>query len=422
MDSLPPAMGITDVPLRRPPGAGAAPARWVYVDSARSHEIHAGLRQGSSLEFFVREIAHGLDDPEAAYESAFPVDGAWEARFHQLALEERLSLLGTYYRHTHGSKGWGAVARSPPGKTLDLAPLDADVQRGAVELHYYGTRADARSVLLVSILRDTPKGRRHRLARLEFDFPEVEKGDCLLLHPGLPQPVYRSLLAHHHLDLTARGMQKLVVVNRHLPSNARWFERLETCLTGALARIEAGRFGKGQLRPRPLPRLEGGPRRALGGAPSRLAPPPGPAAGGSGGGSGGSGTDPDAIASAFSGAPGYEIEDPFPAAPVPSPSGPPQPTIEEVQTDLMTALTNPRLLALHGRFLTTQEQAECQRGGELAIRQVIKGKRVHCDPAQQHLLSLVEASLLTRHALSSHGRIRADPMMVDLLRRSLIYL
>lgn len=96
--------------------------------------------------------------------------------------------------------------------------------------------------------------------------------------------------------------------------------------------------------------------------------------------------------------------------------------IDPVYTDFVRALTDPRMIELQARYLTHEEEAEALAGGEVAIRRLVTRKRERAPRAEQHMLTLVEASLLARDQLRPGQRARVDPEVAALVRRFAYYL
>ena len=96
--------------------------------------------------------------------------------------------------------------------------------------------------------------------------------------------------------------------------------------------------------------------------------------------------------------------------------------VDDLYTDYLGALTDPRLLALQARFLTPEEQDAALAGGAPAIGKLISAKRAAALPDDQHRLTLLEASLLARHQLRPGSRARVDPEVSALVRRFAYYL
>lgn len=107
--------------------------------------------------------------------------------------------------------------------------------------------------------------------------------------------------------------------------------------------------------------------------------------------------------------------DPSPR-PAPAASAPER---ERPRTDYATALADPRLRAVHARFLKPGEEEALVAGGEPAIRRAVAAKRRTAAHVDQHRLSALEASLLARHALRTGSTVppEADRILgrLDLL-------
>lgn len=102
----------------------------------------------------------------------------------------------------------------------------------------------------------------------------------------------------------------------------------------------------------------------------------------------------------------------------PEPDPEEAPSLQEAETapmDYAAALSDPRLLALHRRFLRAGEEESLLSGGMPAIRRAIAAKRRAVAHSDQHRLSALEASLLARHALQAKTSV--DPEATRILRR-----
>lgn len=95
--------------------------------------------------------------------------------------------------------------------------------------------------------------------------------------------------------------------------------------------------------------------------------------------------------------------------------------VDPVYTDYVKWLRDPRVAAIHARFLTPEEEAGLLAGGEAFIRQAIARKRANALAKDQVLLSVLEASLLARDALRT-GNHKVDPEVAALVRRFAYYL
>lgn len=96
--------------------------------------------------------------------------------------------------------------------------------------------------------------------------------------------------------------------------------------------------------------------------------------------------------------------------------------VDAVYTDYLANLNDPRVIALHARFLSPEEERAALEGGEAAIRRLIVEKRKACAlPRDNLLLTLLEASLLAREGLAA-AQPRVDPEVSALVRRFASYL
>lgn len=99
---------------------------------------------------------------------------------------------------------------------------------------------------------------------------------------------------------------------------------------------------------------------------------------------------------------------------------PDAPERDDALTDYHRLLLDPRLAAVHRRFLPRDEEARLLMGQEVDIHRWVAAKRRTTDHASQHLLSLLEASLLARLGLK-HGT-HVDANVARQLRRLAYYL
>lgn len=367
---------------------------WAYVDERRTHEVRAGVRRGPPLAFVVRERALGSRDPAEAYEETHVLAEPWEWRMHQMALEARLALLGRYFRATAAQQGWQPLAAPPPGRALDLAPLQlGDGVR--FEFHHYAAPGAPHAVTLVGIPQP---GERMGLARLDYQYPDVHGGNLSVVHPKLPLPVYRSVLAGLHLELLDLGERKVGRDDGSIAGDERGWAALQACLDAILERLSQGRLGKPGEAPR-----EAGPFLA---SLSRLEQ-----------------LDLQRrVADASTRARSFETQDEIGlehATSVAARKG--EVLIDDVSSDVLEALGHPRLAALLARFLAPGEGDRLVEDTSRAIRDAMKKKRAAARADEQHLLSIVEAALLVRNALAKRGT-RLDKETLDTLRHAPAYL
>ena len=89
---------------------------------------------------------------------------------------------------------------------------------------------------------------------------------------------------------------------------------------------------------------------------------------------------------------------------------------EEEFQELLVRLSDPRLLALHHRFLAADEEDHLLAAGPLAIRKAIAAKRDEAEHTQQHLLTILEASLLAREKQRCGTLVPGEPEVRALTR------
>lgn len=369
------------------------PLSWAYADDRRTHRIETELQRGRTLEFVIQERALDRDDPEEVYVERHALVDAWEARVHQLALETRLALLGTYYKSA--GVGWHPV-RAPVGHALDLEPLDLKAEGEVVEFHHYQARDSRHAVTLVGVHEELPRGKRALLARLDYSFPDVDGGNLQLVHPRLPPVVFRSALASQHLELRELGFAKLGKGDNG-PMDARSWSALRAVLETILTRLVEGRLGK--------PGTEGGPGGGRVDALSAL----------------------EAIAvarrsrnAASARERSFDVEDEIGPNNAPVEGKKPAAMMEELPADIVKAMNDPRLVALHARYLQPGEDARLIEEGDLAILRAMRARRETVEPTERHLVSLLEASLLLRRSLIK--RTPLEPEVITRVRHAGAYL
>jgi hypothetical protein len=348
---------------------------WRYVDEGRTHDVQAWVeKEDLHLRYVVHEAQLGNEDPHDAHTDKHPIGSPWEATVHQADLEARLALLGKYVAHDSARPGWAPLRPTLAGKSLDLEPLRIPERPPAIEFHHYQRLDALRAVTLLGVAQDMPAGKRHLLARLDYRFPEVEGGNLRVIHPRLPAPLYRSLLAQQHLELHALNFRK---TGEGIRADPQGWAALRATLDAILSRLLEG-ASKDPYKRRP--EMDATQRALL------------------------------AAAGASKGPRTYEVEDEN-AGPSSVVKGPkPKAMIDELDPGIMDALQNPKLLALHARWLAPGEGESLQRDGELAIRAAVNKLRPTVAPHEQHLLSLLEASLLVRAALTNRVRIDTETL------------
>jgi len=341
---MPPAAAPPPTP-QPAPSPQTAQVRWLYVDDKRSHEVSAGFRQEPRGEFFVQERASA--DPSRVVESTYPMREAWEARLHHLELESRLAMLGAYWRWDVTTNGPWTRVRSL-GAATDLRPVQDKLVEGDLRFYHFHHRVTAEEAIVIEIPREAGHA---MVARLDFKWPDAEAGAIRILAGDAPTPLVRSLVAREHLDLQARGHEKLVFTQDFLRAHSVGWRRdtLEAYQT-LVKRLAEGRLEK------------------------------------------------------------------------PTPGEKPKVVVDSSYTDFVRALSDKRVLALHGRFLVPGEEDELIRLGDEAIKQAIAKKRHGATEQDQILLNVLEASLLARSGLRPGQRAQVDPEIAARIRRFAYYL
>lgn len=90
-------------------------------------------------------------------------------------------------------------------------------------------------------------------------------------------------------------------------------------------------------------------------------------------------------------------------------------------SEFLHVLNDPRLHALHRRFLTPAEEEALVASNGPAIRRAVAQRRARATHQEQHLLTILEASLLARERIR-HKRFRCTDPEVAALRRLAFYL
>lgn len=88
----------------------------------------------------------------------------------------------------------------------------------------------------------------------------------------------------------------------------------------------------------------------------------------------------------------------------------------DVYAEFLLRIHDPRLLALHRRFLGAGEEDALLEAGPVIIRKAIQHKRLEVDHREQHLLTILEASLLAREKMRGRKLTRHDPEVRALTR------
>jgi hypothetical protein len=366
------------------------PTTWAYVDDRRTHEVRVALERGRTLDLVIRESAFGGAPRDEVYVERHTLAEPWEQKVHLLALETRLAQLGRYYKAAPG--GWVAVRPATGPKTIELAALDLGEAQGTIEFHHFqeGTHA----VSLVGVHQDTPRGKRSLLVRVDYEFPRTDGGNLQIVHAKLPAVLYKSALASLHLELAELRFRKLRPEEAHLGDPRSW-AALRAALDGILARLANERHLDGFTDPvgrpldaRQLVAIQHAARAAKGAASSRART--------------------------------YDLDDEIGPGLAAVEGKKPEVMIEALPPDVFGALQEPRLVALHHRFLTPARETELFGRGERAIHIAMRELRGATRPDEQHLVSLLEASLLLRYAMQK--RLPVDPDVIKRVVHARAYL
>lgn len=368
------------------------PVAWSYVDDRRTHRVDTTLRRGRTFEYVIEERALDSKDPDEVYVERHALVDPWESRVHQLTLEARLAMLGSYRKSAGVS--WTPL-RAPVGRTLDLEPLALDEDDRVVDFHHYQAKEGRHAVTLVGVHEVLPRGKRALLARLDYSFPDVGGGNLQLIHPRLPPVVYRSALASQHVELREMGFEKLRR-DSSLAMDTRSWTALRAVLETILTRLLEGRLGNQEDA-----HAKTGSHDAL------------------------SALEALALARRTKNAANvvtrtFAVEDEMGPNNAPVEAKKPTIQMEDLGDDVLKAMNQPRLLALHQRFLPPGEDKRLIEEGELAILRAMRAKREEVPPHERHLVSLLEASLLLRRALIK--RTRVDGEVINRVRHAAAYL
>ena len=337
----------TPIPAPHPPGM--TPARWHYVDEARTHEIHAGLRMAPTLQFVIKESAFRSGEPGETLETIINLEAHWEAALELETLEKRLLSLGRYWRWDTMKPGWQLCRGDWLTSRASPRPVSPGVYKGAAQIHLFHTKL-GKDVVFVGLRQTLPQGERYLIARADFQFPNSQDGLLVVVHEHLPAVLYRSLLAREEIALGHKGATKVQEPGQFaFIYGKQWHQETHVVIDAILTRMANGELGEGRKEKTTRP-------------------------------------------------------------------------IDPLYTDFQRALTDPRLIALHARFFDPDEEKAVLDGGEIAIKASVVKKRPAVPAQDQHLLSIVEASLLARDGLRAGRRAHVDEEVSALVRRFANYL
>lgn len=215
-----------------------APRHWVYVDAARSHELHAqAVLQGPDGVLVTTEFPAGSRDPAEMVRAQTRVRGEEELLALLRDLEERLANAGRYYRTDVPAMRWTPLP--PPSKPLDLRAHETRIPGtgASMRIHHFHAENGEQDRLLISMPRPGMSG-RHVLAQMTFEYPRVDAGELEVLHARLAPPVLASVVAKEHVEAPRRGFRKLIDARDYAAAfGAKWADRATAMLRTATARL-----------------------------------------------------------------------------------------------------------------------------------------------------------------------------------------
>lgn len=193
------------------PVARVAPRHWVYLDEARTHEVHAEVEPGADEDRLVTtEFPAGSRDPAEAVQSSRRVTAEAEVQLFLHELETRLRLSGKYFRADAADMRWTPLGPPAAGTSVDLRAIELPIPGSDQKMAFHHFHAATEDRLLISMPRLDVDTSRHALAELTFRFPRVEAGDLRILHTRLSSATLRSAIVEEHLVLPRRGYTKLL--------------------------------------------------------------------------------------------------------------------------------------------------------------------------------------------------------------------
>jgi hypothetical protein len=243
--AAPSARSPPAVPAPAAPPPGLVIARWMYVDEAHTHEVHAGLRPGPHPAFVVKESAFHNENADEVIEQASPMESPWEAQLFHWQLECRLALMGVkYWRHDTREPGWRVLVAPQGIPQIDTREVAVSPYHGRVIFHHFHNRKLGDDKVLVAIPDDSTTGRRYLVALASFRFPNGADADIQLLHAHLPESPTKSLIMREHMALKEKNYEKLVWGQDFmLAHGGAWSRETGQVYAQLLQRISEGTFG-----------------------------------------------------------------------------------------------------------------------------------------------------------------------------------
>lgn len=221
-----------------------------YEDEHRSHEVFTLLEpSGSGVRLTVVEVPHGSRDPLDAVSHAEVLESAWDARLAVLDVESRLAATGVRHRRTLLATGetieipFARGASTPP-------PTVAPLPGGRTIRYHTFHRGDGETRVELAVPRVDLGATRFLLGRLDFRFPDVDRGDLRVLHARLSEGTLRQAWAEAHHELPRLGYRHLATpVDYALALGPDWRDRWAGAWQGLVRRLLDGGLG----RPEPAP-------------------------------------------------------------------------------------------------------------------------------------------------------------------------
>lgn len=198
------------------PGGTLRARHWVYLDDAKTHEVHAQVEpRPGEIYLAMTEFPAGSRDPAEALVDERRLGTEDQLRLALVELEQRLAVSGQYFRADVENMRWSPLQAPGGARKVDLRAFEvplpgATTPAARLGFHHFHASSSKRDSLLITVPRTDLGTPRSILAQLDFDFPRVDTGDLRVLHTRLAAPTLRSRLVKEHLELPTHGYSKLV--------------------------------------------------------------------------------------------------------------------------------------------------------------------------------------------------------------------
>lgn len=223
-----------------------APRHWVYLDEARTHELHAEVEAAPDDNRLVTtEFPAGSRDATEAIQSVRRVTAEAEVQMHIAELESRLRLTGNYFRADAADMRWSPLGPPAAGQAVDLRgiqlPIPGAANGGARMSFHHFHASGGDDLLLISMPRVDVDVNKHALAELSFRFPRVDVGDLRLVHSRLTNSTLKSTLVRRHVELPREGFAKLLEPKDYQAAFGEdWLDQTRGMFGQAATRMVAG--------------------------------------------------------------------------------------------------------------------------------------------------------------------------------------